>query len=157
MAWWWVLSFFDSCSFWTVTFHHWHYIQFSHFSIEYCWKVVLDSWHKGCGIHLTQMRSSECFLWLASRLWLPICALTLLVRLQEMVSWVKTCYKCCTSKGSLLATREQTLNACVTRSVQYVNNAHEEQALCFHTHKHNHFTAFLDLVLDYPGEPAPER
>jgi len=30
---------------------------------------------------------------------------------------------------------------------------------CVHTHKHihNHFTALLDFVQDYPGEPAPER
>jgi len=26
-----------------------------------------------------------------------------------------------------------------------------------HTHTHNHFTSVLDFVLDYPGEPAPER
>jgi len=26
-----------------------------------------------------------------------------------------------------------------------------------HTHLHNHFTALLDFVWDYPGEPAPER
>ena len=25
------------------------------------------------------------------------------------------------------------------------------------THTHNHFTALLDFVWDYPGEPAPER
>jgi len=24
-------------------------------------------------------------------------------------------------------------------------------------HSHNHFTALLDFVRDYPGEPAPER
>jgi len=26
-----------------------------------------------------------------------------------------------------------------------------------HTHTNNHFTAHLDFVRDYPGEPAPER
>jgi len=26
-----------------------------------------------------------------------------------------------------------------------------------HTHTHNHFTAVLDSVRDYAGEPAPER
>jgi len=26
-----------------------------------------------------------------------------------------------------------------------------------HTYKRNHFTALLDFVRDYPGEPAPER
>jgi len=26
-----------------------------------------------------------------------------------------------------------------------------------HTHTHNHFTALLDFVRDYLGEPAPER
>jgi len=26
-----------------------------------------------------------------------------------------------------------------------------------HTHTHNCFTALLDFVRDYPGEPAPER
>jgi len=25
------------------------------------------------------------------------------------------------------------------------------------THTHNHFTALLDFVRDYPSEPAPER
>jgi len=25
-----------------------------------------------------------------------------------------------------------------------------------HTHTHNSFTALLDFVRDYPGEPAPE-
>jgi len=25
------------------------------------------------------------------------------------------------------------------------------------THMHNHFTALLDFVWDYPDEPAPER
>jgi len=26
-----------------------------------------------------------------------------------------------------------------------------------HTHTHNRFTALLDFVQNYPGEPAPER
>jgi len=28
---------------------------------------------------------------------------------------------------------------------------------CMHTHTHNSFTALLDFVRDYPGEPTPER
>ena len=28
---------------------------------------------------------------------------------------------------------------------------------CTHAHTHNRFTALLDFVRDYPGEPAPER
>jgi len=29
--------------------------------------------------------------------------------------------------------------------------------LASHTHMHKHFTALLDFLRDYPGEPAPER
>jgi len=36
-------------------------------------------------------------------------------------------------------------------------HAHAHTLMHTHTQTHNHFTAVLDFVWDYPGEPAPER
>ena len=36
-------------------------------------------------------------------------------------------------------------------------NAPQYTHIHTHTHTHNHFTALVDFVRDYPGEPAPER
>jgi len=50
-----------------------------------------------------------------------------------------------------LASTEETKNNATTATVKQ-----EHKDTTRHTHKLNRFTALLDFVRDYPGEPAPE-
>jgi len=44
-----------------------------------------------------------------------------------------------------------------TSGKSHIAHMHTQTHTHTHTHTHNRFTALLDFVRDYPGEPAPER
>jgi len=64
-----------------------------------------------------------------------------------LIHWiVKTDY----TQSLIRTSLEMTYSSIFTVHLPQQNN------VCYHYYNHNHFTALLNFVQDYPGEPVPE-